>query len=77
MYKTFREIIKCWDTYQALATDIGEPYLTVRQWHTRDRIPSRAWPRIADAAKARRLNGITVETLADLNAEYSLRERAA
>lgn len=69
---TFKEILKRWPSAQALATDIGEPYLTVRQWIVRDRIPSRVWPKVVAAADARGFD-VTLELLADLNARHSER----
>ncbi len=72
---TAREIMKRWPSAQTLASDIGEPYLTVRQWGVRDRIPARVWPRIVAAAGARGID-VTLELLADLNARRSERPGA-
>jgi hypothetical protein len=77
MYKTFREIIKLWPSYQTLADDVGASYVTAKQWHVRDRIPSRAWQSLVDAAKQRKYAGVTLETLANLDAEYSRKAHAA
>ncbi len=71
--KTAREIMKRWPSAQTLASDIGEPYLTVRQWGVRDRIPARVWPRLVAAADARGIGDVTLELLADLNARRSER----
>lgn len=38
---------------EALAADIGESGVTVRQWRNRGNIPPRYWPRIVDAASKR------------------------
>lgn len=38
---------------EALAADIGELGVTVRQWRNRGHIPSKYWPRIIAAADAR------------------------
>jgi hypothetical protein len=41
------------DNAEALAADIGELGVTVRQWRNRENIPSRYWPKIIEAAAAR------------------------
>ncbi len=47
-------IYEVWDgNAEALATDIAELGVTVRQWRNRGDIPSRAWPKIIHAAAAR------------------------
>jgi hypothetical protein len=38
---------------EAMAADIGELGVTVRQWRNRGDIPSRAWPKIIKAAAAK------------------------
>lgn len=38
---------------EAMATDIAERGVTVRQWRNRGDIPSRAWPKIIKAAAAK------------------------
>lgn len=35
---------------EALASDIGELGVTVRQWRRRNNIPSQYWPKIIEAA---------------------------
>jgi hypothetical protein len=37
---------------EAMASDIGESGVTVRQWRNRGNIPPKYWKRIIDAAKA-------------------------
>ena len=76
MHKTFREIIDLWGTYAALAHDVGEKYVTVQQWHFRDRIPARVWPKVVEAAKAKGHSSVTLEALATLNADYAARSAA-
>ncbi|MGE8143078.1 carph-isopro domain-containing protein [Novosphingobium sp. NPDC080210] len=41
------------DNAEAMASDIGELGVTVRQWRNRGNIPAKYWPRIIDAAAAR------------------------
>lgn len=38
---------------EAMATDIGEQGVTVRQWRNRHNIPPQYWPRIIEAAAKR------------------------
>lgn len=47
-------IYAVWDgNAEALATDIGESGVLVRQWRNRGNIPARYWQRIIDAAALR------------------------
>ena len=47
-------IYAVWDgNAEALATDIGESGVLVRQWRNRGNIPARYWQRIIDAAARR------------------------
>ena len=46
------------DNAEALASDIGELGVTVRQWRNRNNIPAKYWPRIIEAAAER---GVTLE----------------
>ena len=47
-----------------VANDLGVTYGTVRSWCSLDSIPSRYWLDIVDAAEARDIKGITLESLA-------------
>jgi hypothetical protein len=38
------------DNAEAMASDIGELGVTVRQWRNRGNIPSQYWPKIIEAA---------------------------
>lgn len=43
-----------WDNNaEAMATDIGEQGVTVRQWRNRNNIPPQYWPKIISAAAKR------------------------
>jgi|TARA_Y100001963_G_C6581020_1_gene353414 hypothetical protein len=49
-----KPIYQVWDhNAEALAADIGEQGVTVRQWRNRGNIPSRYWPKIIKAASVR------------------------
>lgn len=46
-----KPIYDVWDgNAEALAADIGEQGVTVRQWRNRNSIPARYWPKIIQAA---------------------------
>lgn len=64
--KTFRDIINLWPKPAPVnfAEDIGEEPGTTRQWRNRNRLPSSRWLRTVDAARKRRINGVTLEALA-------------
>lgn len=65
---SFREVIRAWPDTATLAEDIGARTKTVRQWLFRDRIPAPFWSPVSDAARKRRIPGVTVERLASLGA---------
>jgi hypothetical protein len=46
-------IYAVWPNAEALASDIGELGVTVRQWRNRGNIPPRYWRKIIDAAAAK------------------------
>ncbi len=49
-----KPIYDVWDgNAEALAADIGEQGVTVRQWRNRGNIPARYWPKIIRAAAAK------------------------
>lgn len=49
-----KPIYDVWDgNAEALASDIGEQGVTVRQWRNRGNIPPRYWPKIIAAAAAK------------------------
>lgn len=53
-------IYAVWDhNAEAMASDIGVPGVTVRQWRNRGHIPAANWQRIIDAAK--RCKGVALE----------------
>lgn len=52
-------IYAAWDgNAEALAADIDELGVTVRQWRNRDSIPPRYWPKIIEAASRK---GVALE----------------
>lgn len=49
-----KPIYDAWDgNAEAMAADIGEQGVTVRQWRNRGNIPPQYWPKIVDAAAKR------------------------
>jgi hypothetical protein len=61
-----RDIFGIWKSLQAMADELNENYDTVKQWRTRGRIPSHAWPKIIEKA-ARHEKLVTAQQLLDLN----------
>lgn len=51
---------------QAMASDLGEDYNTVRKWFQRGRVPERVWPSIIGKS-ARSERPVSAETLLKLN----------
>ena len=63
---SFHDVIQAFGGGAKLASDIGINPITVRQWGNRGSIPSKYWPAIVEAAKAKRLRGVNYKTLASL-----------
>ena len=68
---TFKEVIKQWPNYDALASDLGVSYATVTKWYERQNIPAEYWIALIGAARARRYRGITAQKLAELSVSDS------
>lgn len=52
-----------------VSRDLGVEAPVVSNWRSRGRIPGARWTALADIARGRGVNGITLETLADLHAK--------
>lgn len=66
---THSEIILAWPTgengrYGLLSEDIDESVLTIARWKHRGSIPPAKWLKFINAAKKRKIEGVTLETLA-------------
>lgn len=83
----FRPVIALWGALGELATDMGEPYATVQQWHWRDSIPTAHFPKLIQAARQRALSEeseekrrafseITLDRLVSLAGQRSKRKAA-
>ena len=66
--KTFADIINLWPTAEELARDLGVTGLVVRAWRNRESIPAEYWTAIAEAARKRKIRGVTLELFAGLAA---------
>ncbi len=68
-YRSFRQLIEAWPPGQ-LAADLGVDTQTVINWkggkNRKQSIPSSWWNSVVAAAAARRIEGVTLELLADL-----------
>ena len=67
--KNFRVIIDYWATYGDLAKVLGVGPAAVKQMRRRDRIPSRYWLKIINAAEKKEFPEITLQRLAELAQE--------
>lgn len=65
---TFRTIMALWPSRSDLAADCRVQYGTVKQWHLRDSIPADRWLSIVQAASARGITGVSLDTLAHIAA---------
>lgn len=61
--RTHSQIINLWPSLSDFAGDLGQGTETVRHWANRNRIPAWHWPKVAEAARKRRL-GVTEAELA-------------
>lgn len=66
--KTFSDIIDLWPDPApvTLAQDLNEEPGTVRQWRSRDTLPSRVWRRTVRSAERRRIDGVTLDVMASI-----------
>ncbi len=60
---THASIISLWPSLDALSAEVGMKRDAVRKWKERGRIPPKAWPRVLEAAKTRKLRDVTPEAL--------------
>jgi len=65
---SFSAIVNLWPSAEALAADIGEKGVTVRQMRNRDSIDAGYWERILAAAAVRGFHAVTSELLIKLAA---------
>lgn len=65
---TFAQIIDKWPKPSpvSLGQDIGVPSGTVRQWRNRNTLPDRVWRAVVEAAGRRGIEGVSLETLAEI-----------
>lgn len=69
------DILNLWPDRKTLAADAGISAFAVDKWFIRKSIPQQYWPRLVDAARLRRLRGVTADTF--LNAERLRLSQAA
>jgi hypothetical protein len=65
---THTPLIDRWSTLAEFAEDIGVSYGTAKAMRRRGSIPSEYWTRAVAGAEARGIDGITLETLAEIAA---------
>ena len=65
---THREMLGKWGSLREVAVDLGLNGTTgrsrVRGWYSRNKIPSRYWIPLVNAATARQIEGVSTDSLA-------------
>lgn len=62
-------LINRWPALSAFADDIGVPYVTAKAMRRRGSIPAAYWLRVVECARARNLDGVSLEILAEMAAK--------
>lgn len=66
---TFSDIIDRWPSLQHYAEDIGVQYVTAQLMRHRNSIASKHWKAVVCGAEKRRIEGVTLEALAEIAAQ--------
>ena len=74
---TFRDLIGRWPSLSEFAADLGVSLPAAKQMRARSSIAPEHWTTMVDAAKQRRIRGITTTLLAKLRLEGKLRPTPA
>lgn len=61
--QSFRAVLDALRPLSRLASEIGETEFNVRYWHRADNVPPHAYRRLAEVAKERGVEGVTIESL--------------
>lgn len=69
---SFRDLIALWPSVAAFAVDIGCKPTTARQMKYRNNIDSVHWPQLVEAAKRRKLRGVTFDLLFHLQGQKKI-----
>lgn len=64
MAMSHTELINLWPSLTAFAGDLSIQYGTAKAMRRRNSIPPVHWPAIVERAKARRIKGVTLQSLA-------------
>lgn len=67
-------IIRLWPTLSDFAADLGVAYGTAKAMRRRGSIPAEHWKSAVDGARARGIEGVTLEVLAEAAAAARARE---
>jgi len=65
---TFADIIDRWPSLQDFADDIGVKYVTAQLMRHRNSIAPNHWKALVSGAEMRRIEGVTLEALAEIAA---------
>jgi hypothetical protein len=67
--RSFIDIIKLWPSNTDFARDINVRPNHLQTMKVRDSIPAEYWPALVNAARRRRIGGVTLEQLGSLRAK--------
>ena len=62
---THSDMLKKWPCDRSVATDLSLPLYRVRKWRQRSVVPSGYWLDLIEAARKRRIRGVTLRALAE------------
>lgn len=72
---TFSSIIDRWPSLQDYADDIGVQYVTAQLMRHRNSIASNHWKAVVGGAEKRRIEGVTLEALAEIAAHATTKRK--
>ncbi len=72
MIKNYADVIDLWESYDALASDVGATVYSIRKWRQRDSIPPEYWRALVESAAKRGIAVVTLEVLAGFAANRRL-----
>lgn len=68
MFHSHKTIIDAWPDLHSFAVDIEATYEAAKQMRRRENIPSEYWSSAVAGAERRKIDGVTLERLADIAA---------
>lgn len=66
-----KDLISRWRTRRVLASEIGENTDTVHKWALKNRIPTEKQAAVLEAARKKRIKGVTAQWMIDVHREVA------